>query len=95
MKQQYEVIYSLKQYTERFKLYLPSRSEYGQSPPPAPPQKSLICFLLVKLEQAIDLCLSVLNQRVVHEENSYLANGPIFFIRRISDIVCRKFQRFL
>jgi hypothetical protein len=30
MKQQYEVIYLLLQNTERFKLYLPSRSEYEQ-----------------------------------------------------------------
>jgi len=55
----------------------------------------MICFLLVKLEQKINLCLSVLNQRVAHEYNSYLANGHIFVIRHISDIVCHKFQSFV
>jgi len=34
MKQQYEVIYLLIQKTERFKLYLPPGSEYGQLPHP-------------------------------------------------------------
>ena len=56
------------------------------------PQKSLICVLLVKLEQKINHCFSVLNQRVAHEEISYLASGHIFVIMRISDILYRSFQ---
>jgi hypothetical protein len=96
MKQKYEVIYSLIQNTERFKLYLPSRSEYGQFPPPKKKKKKkLICFLLLKPPEqkinSLNLCLSVLNQRPQHEESSYLANVHIFFTRRISDIVCHKF----